>query len=531
MISKIRSLLSNPSDLRKAATAFGGTVILTSAVVTSLLVGLRQLGALEGLELQAYDLLIRSRPDEGPDNRLLVVGITEEDIQKQKEYPISDGLLAKILAKLEESQPRAIGIDILRDVPQGQGRAALIDVLKKNDNIIAACKLSSANEPGNPAAPGVPEERIGFADLPLDPDVSIRGGILVSTPTAPKTPGNQHLCNIADPNNQVPSLSFLLSLLYLEPQNIALDQTEDGELKLGSTVFKRLEENAGGYHKAGTEDYRVLLNYRSAQNAAKQVTITEVLEGKVDPALIKDRVVMVGYLAQSANDDFSTPYSPGQKDNKKMPGVVIHAQSVSQILSATLNNRPLMGYWPQGVEILWILGWSVVGGTLAWSIRRPWIFGLAGGVAIAILVGSCYGLFLSAVWVPLVPPALALVGTALGALLIDRYAQAIVESVKGVLKLNIEINQDEKESQVAEITESEYFKKLQEQAKQRRNQKKTPSTGEVLPPIGEVEEVKQPTQESEPAQESEPSTEGDDYFQQLQRKGKRLRKKDNESID
>jgi hypothetical protein len=52
-----------------------------------------------------------------------------------------------------------------------------------------------------------------------------------------------------------------------------------------------------------------------------------------------------------------------------------------------------------------------------------------------------------------------------------------------------------------------------------------------LPPIGEVEEVKQPTQESEPAQESEPSTEGDDYFQQLQRKGKRLRKKDNESID
>jgi hypothetical protein len=35
MISKIRSLLSNPSDLRKAATAFGGTVILTSAVVTA----------------------------------------------------------------------------------------------------------------------------------------------------------------------------------------------------------------------------------------------------------------------------------------------------------------------------------------------------------------------------------------------------------------------------------------------------------------------------------------------------------------
>ena len=543
MISKIRSLLSNPSDLRKAATAFGGTVLLTSAVVTGALWGFRQIGALEALELQAYDFLMRSRPDEGPDNRLLVVGITEGDILKQKEYPISDGLLAKILTKLEESGPRAIGIDILRDVPQGQGRSTLIDVLKKNDNIIAACKLSSASEPGNPAAPGVPEERIGFADLPQEPDTSIRGGILVSTPTAPSTPvENKHLCNIPDLNNQIPSLSFLLSLLYLEPQGIALDQTEDGELKLGSTVFKRLEEDAGGYHKAGTEDYRVLLNYRSAQNAAKQVTISEVLEGKVDPALIKDRVVLVGYLAQSANDDFSTPYSAGQKDNKKMPGVVIHAQSVSQILSATLDNRPLLGYWSQGAEFFWILGWSVVGGTLAWSIRRPWVFGLAGGVAIAILAGSCYALFLSAVWVPLVPPALALVGTALGALLIDRYAQAIVESVKGVLKLNIEIDQSKKESQVAEITETEYFQNLQEKAKLLRNKKNNPTNPEeVRAAITEVEEVKLPVQESEPVPESEPSTsepstsepstEEDDYFQKLQRKGKRLRKKDDESIE
>jgi hypothetical protein len=95
-----------------------------------------------------------------------------------------------------------------------------------------------------------------------------------------------------------------------------------------------------------------------------------------------------------------------------MPGVVIHAQIVSQILSAVLNNRPLIGYWSQWGEILWIWGWSIVGGILAWHIRKPWLFGLAGGALLCVLVGISYSLFLLAVWVPLVPPAFALIGTA-----------------------------------------------------------------------------------------------------------------------
>lgn len=516
--AKIRSLFNSPNDFRQRATAFGGMVLLTSAAVTGLLVAIRQLGGLEGFELQAYDRFIRLRPDEGADDRLLVVAITEADILDRNEYPIHDRTLAQLIETLQDYQPRAIGIDILRDVPQGTGRAELTRILQQSENAIAACKLSSAKEPGNPAAPGVPEERIGFADLPLDRDVSIRRSILVSTPTPPPTAiANPHLCNYDDPENQIPSLSFLLALLYLEAEGVELGQTEAGDLTLGSVVLRRLGENAGGYRRAGAEDYQMLLNYRSALQPAEQVTMTDILEGRVDPARVEDRIVLIGYTAQSANDDFSTPYSAGLPDSRKMSGVTIHAQSLSQLLSAVLDGRPLIWYWSTWGEVLWIFGWSVAGGTLAWSFRRPWLFALAGGAAIAILCGTSYVVFLQAGWIPVVPPAIGLLATAGSVVLIDRfnksgYGQAFYQGVRGVLKLDVEIDREKKERQVAEIAETDYFQGLQQKAKELRSRDRTTEQTPDSAPAPETPEA-----ESEATDEA-------DYFQQLQQKAKKLRK-------
>jgi CHASE2 domain-containing sensor protein len=144
-----------------------------------------------------------------------------------------------------------------------------------------------------------------------------------------------------------------------------------------------------------------MLNYRSPKNAVKQVSVSEVLDGKIDASLIKDRVVLIGYTTPIAKDDFYTPYSAGLQDSQKMPGVVIHAQHVSQILSTVLNNRPLMWCWSEAPEILWILGWSVVGGLLAWRIRRLWLFGLGVVIGVGVLYGTAYVLFLNSGWVPL----------------------------------------------------------------------------------------------------------------------------------
>jgi CHASE2 domain-containing sensor protein len=85
---------------------------------------------------------------------------------------------------------------------------------------------------------------------------------------------------------------------------------------------------------------------------------------------------------------------------------------ISQILSAVLDKRPLLWVLPQFGEALWVLGWAMLGGLLAWRCQRL-IYLLPAGIAtIGILYGLCFGLLLiQGCWVPLVPSALALGGT------------------------------------------------------------------------------------------------------------------------
>ncbi|MBD2005268.1 MULTISPECIES: CHASE2 domain-containing protein [Cyanophyceae] len=504
--SKIRSLLSN-TNVGTTALNFGGQVVLTSIVITGLVVGARALGMLQGQELGAFDQLIRLRPDEGPDKRVLLVEITEGDIQAEKGWPLSDETIARVLQKLDEYEPRAIGIDIIRDVPVKEGNADLLKVLKGSDRIITICQLSDGKQAGFPPPPSIPPEQVGFADFVKEPDGWVRRSLLVASPPAPKVPlENAHLCS--DPEEQLTSLDMSLALIYLQAEGIEAEPTPDGNLKIASTVFKSPDKNAGGYRNADMEGLQMLINYRSANEPANKVTLTDVLKGKVDPALVKDKVVLVGYTATSVNDDFNTPYSASQEGTQKMPGVTIHAQVVSQILSAVLDKRPLFWYWNEWGELFWIWGWSLAGGILAWRIRRPWLLGIAGGVAIVVLYGTCYVLFLQAGWIPLIPPALALVATAGGVLIVERgYAKAIYKSVKGFLKIDIEIDEEKKERQVAEITETDYFQELQQKGKNLRSRGGTSSKAKATPASQAIETTEK----------------NDGYLQQLQQQGKNLR--------
>jgi CHASE2 domain-containing sensor protein len=94
-----------------------------------------------------------------------------------------------------------------------------------------------------------------------------------------------------------------------------------------------------------------------------------------------------------------------------MPGVILHAQMVSQILSAVLDGRTLMWIWPFWGEVLWVWGWSFVGGVLAWRFRSLGALALTVGVTLGVLYGLCFSLITQGGWVPLVPSALTLVAT------------------------------------------------------------------------------------------------------------------------
>jgi adenylate cyclase len=359
-------------------------IIFTS---TGLAIGLKQSGALEIAELKAYDAMIQLRPDAGIDPRLLIVTITEEDLRLEKRTTPSDQTLAKALANLEQHHPQVIGLDLYRDIPQAPGTAELRQQLQ-NSNIVAITKLGNSEEDTIPPPPGVPQERISFNDLLIDSDGVIRRNLLSGGSYA--------------------SFSLTLAFDYLAAQGIMPEASpiNPNDMKLGAAVFVGLESNSGGYQNNETRGYQILLNYHARQ-VARQVTLAQVLAGEIKPEWVKGKIVLIGTTAVSSKDLFYTPYSATAKVDHQMSGVEIHGQMVSQILSAALKQRSLFWYLPEWSEGLWVLGWALMGGCLAWWVRHPLGLGVTSAGMLVILGGASFAFLLQDGWIPGVTPAIA----------------------------------------------------------------------------------------------------------------------------
>ena len=194
----------------------------------------------------------------------------------------------------------------------------------------------------------------------------------------------------------------------MNPKN---STTNPNHIYWGKAKFVPLEPNAGGYTNLDAKGYQILIDYRSPQKVARQISFRQVLKGDFDPNWVKGKIVLIGTTAPSSRDVFLTPYSPIEKQNAKMPGVLLHAQMVSQILSAVLDGQPLFWFWPEWAEFLWTAGWATVGGILALRIQHPVKLGLVLVIALGTLLAITLGLFTEAGWVPPVEPILALVVT------------------------------------------------------------------------------------------------------------------------
>ncbi|WP_375509745.1 CHASE2 domain-containing protein [uncultured Nostoc sp.] len=377
---------------------------LVSVLITSLITGMRSLGFMQQWELSAFDSMMRMRPDEGADKRILVITVTEADIQAQKERQkssLSDSTLQELLQKLSLYKPRAIGLDIYRDFPVGSQYPDLANHLRTNDNFIAICQVSDSKKQavGISPPPEIPPNRIGFSDVVFDSDLVIRRNLLYMTPE----PGS----NCKSPY----SLNFELARQYLAKEGIGFDITDEGYLQLGKIVFKPIDVPTGGYQKFDTYGHQILLNYRSSREVVKQVSVAQVLNNQFNPNWVKDKIVLIGVDSQSAKDYFLTPYSMATSPHQEISGVLLHAHMVSQIISAVLDKRSLLWVLPAWGEILWICSTSLVAGILAVYSRSQLKLAILISAELLILYGCCFILLLYGGWMPFLPSALGLVIT------------------------------------------------------------------------------------------------------------------------
>src|SRR5262249_54219745 len=70
--------------------------------------------------------------DSDPDPRIVLVTITEQDIQTLGSWPLSGDVLAQVLESVARFGPRAIGVDICRDIQVPPASKRLDGLLRNN---------------------------------------------------------------------------------------------------------------------------------------------------------------------------------------------------------------------------------------------------------------------------------------------------------------------------------------------------------------------------------------------------------------
>ncbi|NER02750.1 MAG: CHASE2 domain-containing protein [Okeania sp. SIO3C4] len=368
-------------------------------------ISIRALGLLQPLELNQFDLLMRSRLPEKPDPNILIVEATQADINKFGiGNVLKDEILAEVITKIDAFQPAIIGLDLWREKPleSEANYRTLLTLLANNQKIIAVCSTSEyrPNKSGTIPPEGVPKERLGFTDLALDNgQFKIVRRHLMFMGTEEK-----------DPCKTGYSLSARVALDFLATKGIKPENTPEGNFRIGDVTLKRLRKGEGIYQNFDDGGFQILLNYRNSKQVAKTITISEVLNGEIKDSLVKDKIVLIGITDPAAGDKFYTPYSQIQPPNQKqMPGVILHAHQVSQIISAVLDGRPLITFWSWWIEWLWILAWSVLSCLASRHFFRGFSLVLFIGGNIIVLYSVSWFIVTLGFVVPLVPSILVLI--------------------------------------------------------------------------------------------------------------------------
>ncbi|MDZ7952813.1 CHASE2 domain-containing protein [Nostoc sp. DedQUE09] len=384
----------------KQSLSRGHRELITAASVAVCVLLLHSIGLLQSLELAALDQFFRLRPNEPPEDRITIVVIDEAYLNEVRSWPIPDAKIAQLLQKLNVHKPRAIGLDIYRNLPVEPGNQELRNAYKSTTNLIGIELLANDKNKNFSVSPplGLDRDQVGFNNVLYDLDGKVRRSLLY--------------WHVKSEVHE--SFALKLALLYLKSKGIAPTKAKSNPeyLQLGKAAFTRFEANDGAYVGADDRGYQILSNFPKPKCQSfsrefcsfRQVSMRDVLADKVKANLIKDRIILIGSTAPSLPDFVFIPYSSSVMSTAKpIPGIQLQAYFISELISAAVDGRPLLKVWPDLVEYLWAFVWSYLGSVTIWRIRHATRSLFCILVSCFVLTVSAYLAFLYGWWIPLIP--------------------------------------------------------------------------------------------------------------------------------
>lgn len=431
------------ATLSRVRRALVGTLIgLAAAALAALLDGLP---FFQTIELKTYDWRIRQTADPAAARKdIALVRIDEASIRRLApavgRWPWPRLVHAEVLNYLNRAPARLIVYDVLfteRDIRSfvlngeqvtgAESDAALVEATARAGNVVHVAEASTgAGAADAPAAAG------SLADAQVRWPFRL-GGIFETRPVltlpfeelarASRAIGH-NLC-LLDPDGPVrrtvpfievggvsiPSLAVAAAMLAagVAPEVVRADRHT---LALGRIEVPLVEQRVPSFYGERRQARRALIRFPGpVLSASGKETYLEysfydlfyaeqqLLAGEqpvVDPAVFRDKIVVIGTTAAGLYDLFTVPFAAG-----KMPGIQIHASVIDNLLS----NRFLRPAPWWGTVLVLSVPALVVGvvALLAGLWPALGVALLTGGSLVAVTLA----LFAQGVWVRLAAPVLA----------------------------------------------------------------------------------------------------------------------------
>lgn len=441
-----------------------GLPVLAAGVLVSLFFAaayLHRPAALADLDHWTYDLLFRWVHHRATSGRVVVVDIDERGLAEFGRWPWPRSTLARLLRAIQARGPVSIGLDMMFPEPDdtpvspaGTGHgpsaagastlsgqdAALAGVLGegpvvlgyeftfgaetsgRRDCVLHPVALVTVQETaGDPARPSFFRASSAICSLAGIASAAGGSGFLNASPDGDGT--FRRIPQLIEYEGRAyPSLALATVMRAMKRPQLTLMTSGTGSvwLRLGDTV---IPIDARGH---------LLVHFRGGRGRLPSVSAADVIADRLPPAVLRDKIVLVGTSALGLRETVATPLDP------IFPGVEVQATVVDNLLVGDFVSRP-------GPARLLELALVLAAGPGAAAIlsARPWwaataVLALGAGMwwAAAWALGSA-GVFLS----PLFPTltlgssasALALVGFATERRRAERAAQSLATAKQLVL--------------------------------------------------------------------------------------------------
>jgi len=351
-----------------------------------------RLDFVEQLSSIIYDYRLRLTMPRTQDDRIVIVDIDEKSLKEEGRWPWGRDRMALLMDKLFDEYGVAVvgfdvvfaekdessGLKVLQKLGQNQlkGDASFQATLSQIQPLLEYDKLFASKIKNRKVVLGyyltsqADRRASGMLPEPTFPPGTFKGhsveftswnGYGANLPELQEAAaGAGHFNPLVDFDGRVRRVPMLAEYggAYYESLSLAVVRTLLGQTRLipgyaevkagGYSGMEWLElDAAGGKLKIPVDsDVATFVPYRGGQGSFRYVSITDVLHDRVDPAQLKDKIVLIGTTAPGLLDLRSTPVA------EAFPGVEVHANMISGILDQNLKERPA---YMLGAEVVWIL--------------------------------------------------------------------------------------------------------------------------------------------------------------------------------